>query len=248
MNKLAFLLGARLRCQASHILVISALALGGCGLDQADTAYMEALRAAKTGQPVARQVALIDAAIALRPDRGGYYEHRAMLRAAEKDFAAARADFDKAVVLSDRAYLRYARALSTCQEGRIKEALPDFDLAIKRQPENLQFYRGRGLARAESGDLRGARADAAFLVARVPHWHDGHWLMGRVEELEGRCKEAVPFLEKAVEIRPELVFPRRSLVRCLRKLKKTGEADAQAAELARREAGAILPYLEPFHY
>lgn len=234
MHKLAFLLAV--------------LFCAGCGRDAAETAYFESLKAGKEGAPAERQLALVDEAIRLKPDRAWYRERRGLLRVDARDYAGGLEDFDAAIRLADRSYLRWLRALALAQQGKYEEALPDFDLAIERQPKNLQFYRGRGLARAESGDLRGARADAAFLLATVPHWHDGHWLMGRVEELDGRCREAVPFLEKALEIRPELVFPRRALVRCLRKTKRLGEADAQAAELAKREVHAPAACLDPFRY
>lgn len=234
MNKLAFLLAP--------------LFLAACGRDAAETAYFDSLREAKAGAPVERQLALLDEAIRLEPRRAWYHERRGLLRVDAGDYAEGLEDFDEAIRLADRSYLRWLRALALAQRGKYKEALPDFDLAIERQPKNLQFYRGRGLARAESGDLRGARADAAFLLATVPHWHDGHWLMGRVEELDGRCERAVPFLEKALEIRPELIFPRKALIRCLRKTRRIGEADVQAAELAKRETRAPAAYADPFRY
>ncbi|UPT74565.1 MAG: hypothetical protein M0D55_02190 [Elusimicrobiota bacterium] len=225
-----------------------AVLLAGCGRDAAEKVYFDSLHGGKNGMSAADQLKLLDEAIALRPDRAWYLERRATLYVDLRDFAKARPNFDRAIELADRAYLRYARALASCQEGRIREALPDFDRAIERQPKNLQFYRGRGLARAETGDLRGARADAAFLLAKVPHWHDGHWLMGRVEELSGRRAAAIPFYEKALSIRPELIFPRRALVRCLRATGKIGEADVQAAEAARRERNASVSYADPFRY
>ncbi len=235
-------------CQASHIPTILFLAFAGCARDGAEKAYADSLNAGKAGRSLETQLALVDSAIRLNPDRAWYYERRALLRIDGRNFGAARADIDQAIKLADRAYLRYIRALASCQEGKLKDSLPDFDEAIRRQPKNLQYYRGRGLARAESGDLRGARADAAFLIAKVPHWHDGHWLMGRVEELEGRCAAAVPFLAKALEIRPELVFPRKALFRCLRKIGRIGESDAQAAEALRRQTNAPSAYLDPFRY
>jgi len=212
--KRPFLLAGSTRCQASRILTfLTAALLSACGRDAAETAYFDALRGGKNGMPVAEQRALMDKAIALRPDRAWYWEHRAGLR----DPQGALGDLDRAIGLADRAYLRYSRGLVLVQAGRAREALPEFDRAIDRQPKNLQFYRGRGLARAETGDLRGARADAAFLLAKVPNWHDGHWVMGRVEELSGRCAAALPFYRKAASIRPELDEIRRALDRCRRK-------------------------------
>lgn len=232
-------------------LFLFAAMLASCGpRDPAERAYFAALNGQKSGMPVAQQEALISQAIELEPTRSWYWELRAGLRVDTRDLAGALADYDRAIVLADRAYLRFARGLTLCRMGRLKYALPEFDLAIERQPENLQFYRGRGLARAETGDLKGARADAAFLEVKAPKSADGPWLMGRVEELSGRCREAVPFYEKALSVRPELVYPREGLVRCLRQAKMTRQADAQSAELAKwkaSEAGCAACQ-EPFRY
>ena len=76
--------------------------------------------------------------------------------------------------LANRAYLRYPSGLVACQRMMFEASLSDFDAAISAQPENLQFYRGRSLARTRTGDLAGAISGARVLVEQAPHWAEGH--------------------------------------------------------------------------
>jgi hypothetical protein len=83
----------------------------GCGGDPAARAYFEALAGERTGRPCEELLPLLDRAIALRPARAEYWEKRAGYRAGLKDLAGAAADIDQAIVLHDRPYLRYTRAI-----------------------------------------------------------------------------------------------------------------------------------------
>lgn len=119
--------------------------------DAADREYLAALRGEEEGMSRPRQIALLDKAIALRPERARYWELRAIYHIDLRRFDAANADVDAAIARADRPYLRYLRGLVLCQRGAFAESLVDFDRAIGGQPENAQFYKGRSLARAKLG-------------------------------------------------------------------------------------------------
>ena len=141
------------------------LALLGCGDDPARREYFAALEASKHGRPLEESLAHIDRAIALHPDRAEYYETRAGFRRSLGHLDGAEADYDRAIELRDRAYLRFERANLLAARGEPERALADYDLAIALEAWNAQFYRGRALARAAVGRGAEALADAEHLVA-----------------------------------------------------------------------------------
>jgi tetratricopeptide (TPR) repeat protein len=66
-----------------------------------------------------------------------------------------------AEVLDSRGLVHYRR-------GEFRDAISDYDAALKAQP-NLAWSRlGRGLARLKTGDLAGGRADIAAAEALQP--------------------------------------------------------------------------------
>ena len=131
----------------------------GSGHDMADRAYLAALKGEENGMTREQQIALIDQAIAIRPERAYYYDTRAGYRIDLRRFDLALADFDRSIALSDRPYARFMRGLARCEAGNPAGALADFDTAIVRQP-----------AKARARGSRGAPAPArrAGRLRRVP--------------------------------------------------------------------------------
>src|SRR5262249_27682514 len=180
------------------------LAAAGCGHDAADREYFAALRGEETGMTREEQIAHIDRAVILVPTRASYYETRAIYRIDLRQYDRAHADMDRAIALVDAPYLRFLRALVTCELGDCAGSLADFDEAIARQPANAQFYRGRSLARARVGDARGALADADHLVTTAPQMAESHYARGVALAGLGRTREALPEFDRATSIRPDL--------------------------------------------
>ncbi len=224
--------------------------LGGCGRDAADREYLAALRGDESGISREEQIAHLDRAIALAPERGEYWETRALHRVSRRDFAAARADLDRAIALADRPYLRFLRGLVRCQAGDYLEALPDFDAAIAGQPENTQFYRGRALALVAVGEPGRALVDARRLVELEPQLGTSHYARGMALAALGRHREAMADFDRALELSPWLVYPLEARATSRERLHDLAGAAAdraEAARLAEEQAGVDL-YLDPFRY
>jgi tetratricopeptide (TPR) repeat protein len=160
------------------------------------------------------------------------------------------ADLDTAIQLTDRPYLRFLRGLVSCQRGRYKESLADFDHAIREQPDNTQFYRGRSLARSKTGRYREALEDAERLVSLVPQQAESHYAMGTALAGQGRWNNAIEAYGEAMRRRPELLYPLRARAEAFERIGNRDRASADFAELARRERDESLcaPCRDPFRY
>jgi tetratricopeptide (TPR) repeat protein len=222
--------------------IAACVALLGCGDDPARREYFAALEASKHGRPLAESLAHADRAIALNPDRAEYYEMRAGFRRGLGHLDGAEADYDRAIELRDRAYLRFERANLLAARGEPERALADYDLAIALEAWNAQFYRGRALARAAVGRGAEALADAEHLVAESPQRAESWHARGVARLALGRAQEALGDFDRALRERPELVFVYGDRARAREQLGDVAGAAADREQEARgREAQAGCP-------
>jgi tetratricopeptide (TPR) repeat protein len=180
-------------------LVAACLAAGcdGAG-DEARREYFKALELSKTGQPLEEQLAHVDRAVRLVPNSATYLEHRANLLFAVIRLAEARVDYDRAVELADRPYLRFERADLLCALGEYDAALADLDRAIGAQPENTQFYPRRALARLATKRVAEAREDVDHAIASSRAGSSERYARAAVLMMEGRFADALADLDAAV--------------------------------------------------
>jgi len=225
-------------------------ALASCIIDRAEYEYLMALRGENEGMSRKEQIAHIDRAIQLKPDRAQYWETRAIYRIDLRDFGAAKADIHQAVKLQERPYLRFLRGLALCQSGRPKDALADFDAAISGQPENSQFYRGRALARAGVGQTGEALNDAERLVALAPQMGESYYARGIALAKLGRDAEAIREFSEAIRRRPDLVYPLRARAETYQRMGEPMRAAADYAEAFKteKEHAHCAPCSDPFRY
>jgi predicted Zn-dependent protease len=219
------------------VVVGFALALAACSRDAADQAYFQALEGEKEGRPCEELLPLVDRAIALQPARVSYWQMRSGYRSGLGDLAGALSDIDQAITLHDRPYLRYSRAIVLCKSGRFSDALPDLDAAIAAQPDNLQFYRIRAIARAAVGKGALALEDGQLVVARMPQWAENFYARGVAWAALGRARAAVADFTVVLQTRPEIVYPLAARADAYAALGEAALAAADRAELARRSRG-----------
>lgn len=236
---------------AVHGVALAAtLALAGCGHDAADREYYAALRGEETGMTREEQVERLDRAIALAPTRAWYYETRAVYHIDLKRFDQARRDLDRDIALLPRPYAYFLRGLVRCQMEEFAPSLADFDTAIAGQRANTQFYRGRSLARAATGEATGALEDAQHLVDAVPQQGESWYARGVALSLLGRDRDAVTDFDRAAAIRPELVYVVEARARSFERLGEAARAaaDREAAERLRTEQRQCAACVDPFRY
>lgn len=248
----SFLVPRPPRLTLRHLLGLGlslAVALSACGRDPADQAYRRTLEGEEDGSTLEQRFAHIDRAIELAPERAPYYELRALLLLSDCRLGEAISDLDRAIELAERPYLHYLRGLVYCEMAECARALKDFDTAIAAQPENLQFYRGRSLARSATGDGAGALADAERLVAAAPHGHR-LYTRGVAHATLGRDVLAVRDFDEALRERPELVYALRARASSYERLGQAEKAaaDHKLAERRTRWADACAYRLSPYHY
>lgn len=229
-------------------LAAFAILAAGCGHDRADRLYLEALDGQEKGMTREQQIANLDLAIRLAPRRAYYYETRAGYWISLRQLDRALADLDRDIALVPRPYAYFMRGQVYSQMGNFSRALEDFDTAIARQPANTQFYRGRSLARAATGDVAGALADAEHLVAVVPQQAESWYARGVARALQGRDREAVADFDRAADLRPELVYVIEARARALERLgdRVRAQADREALGPMREQQGGCAPCLDPY--
>jgi tetratricopeptide (TPR) repeat protein len=178
------------------VLAVACLA-AGCDRagDEARREYLQVLELSKTGRPLEEQLAHADRAVRLVPTGATYVEKRAGLLFGLGRLAEARMDYDRAVELADRPYLRFERADLLCALGEDDAAHADLDRAIAAQPANVQFYARRALARLALGRVAEARADVARGIAASPAGESERYARAAVLLLEGKPAEALPDLD-----------------------------------------------------
>lgn len=196
------------------------------------------------------QITRLDRAIALAPTRAWYRELHAVYSIDLGRFDQAAAGLDSAIQLDDRPYLRFLRGMVSCQRGKYEASLPDFDLAIREQPENPQFYRGRALARAALGMKKKAMEDAERLLELAPQQGESHYVLGVALAGLGRYRDAVAAYEQGLRLRPELIYPLTARAEALDRLGEHALAatDREEVERRRRRDAPCAVCEDPFRY
>lgn len=87
--------------------------------------------------------------------------------------------------------------------GNAAKADEVFEDAIKRNPDNDQYYLSLALARLRESDIHGAKQILLKGQARIPASGKLYWGLGLASAMEGNTQEATRQLERAVELLPE---------------------------------------------
>src|SRR5262249_48963955 len=111
-----------------------------------------------------------DEAVDLAPKLAGAYLHRAIGRRESGDLAHAVDDVSQALALgpADPVGAYYLRADLRLRLKDYKAAIPDYDQVIALDKDFGDAYAGRSVARLETGDDAGARADANRVLGGGP--------------------------------------------------------------------------------
>jgi tetratricopeptide (TPR) repeat protein len=175
--------------------------------------------------------------LARRPDDLHALLGRGFVRERFLDFAAAAADYRRAVAAhpdNDRARLKLADTLLIA--GTPDEALEQYRWLADRWPDRPPVR--LGLARCYRRLARPDEAAALLdgLLAEYPDHGETLWERGELELDRGELAAAEPLLRRAAGTRP---FDRRvqyALARCLHRLGKTAEAEAYDARVKQLDA------------
>ena len=112
------------------------------------------------------------------------------------------------LVLPLSAYAQYDKEVFSfrgrlaLQEGRLSEAVSNFNILAQLDSTDYWTFFYRGIAKYNLGDIRGARADFSTAVRQNPVFTSGYHYRAITESRSGQYDEALKDLEKAIQLRP----------------------------------------------
>jgi len=148
-------------------------------------------------------IADINQAISLTPDVAKNYHRRAIIQLNSKEYSLALADLEKTQALDPKEtpfFVHMNRAESYFGLKKYSQALADYDKAVKLAPPgNHDAYLRRALARARSGDFKGARLDCISFLKKYPEDPEAHALQGALHSIAGDDDKAAKDYLKAIQ-------------------------------------------------
>lgn len=163
------LLEAGRHAQAASELEALAAALPPDGAPTAEEVLAQAANIWLLGGQPEPALAAIDAALAGSPGQPGLLVDRARILAELGNYEGALDDLDAAVgEAPEDDDLAAFRAAALRRLGRFDAALEEAMRAVSLNPQNPSAWLEQGLARLQSGDREGARADLRITASRFP--------------------------------------------------------------------------------
>lgn len=122
-------------------------------------------------------------------------------------------------------YLRDGmRGIELFEQGRLDEALAQFQEAIRKQPDYLEGHVSIAVILIEKGKLEEAIPRLEKALALDPKCWFAHANLGLVRQKQGRRQEAIAHFRKAVELNPKHLIARTNLGRALAEEERLDEA------------------------
>lgn len=109
---------------------------------------------------------------------------------------------ERAVHVTEGNHLaHYNLGYTLSEQGKIAQAIPHFEEALRIMPDNAQFHNGFGAALVEK-DLNLALAHLSEALRLFPDYADAHNNMGLALSRQGRSARAYAHFQKAIELNP----------------------------------------------
>lgn len=139
-------------------------------------------------------------------------------------------------------YLRDGmRGIQLFEQGRLDEALAQFEEAVRKQPDYLEGQVSIAVILIEKGRLDEAIPRLEKALALDPQCWFAHANLGLVRQKQGRRPEAIAHFRKAVELNPKHLVARTNLGRALAeegRLEEAAEHFQAAVKLAPQDAAS----------
>ena len=102
----------------------------------------------------------------------------------------------------DKSTEHLTRGNALLAAGKDREAVEQFTLAVKFNPEDEDLYYNLALAQAKTGDIEGAKRNYEKALGIYPDYVEAHINLGNLLVNEGKFEEAVSHFSKAIEQNP----------------------------------------------
>jgi len=171
-----------------------------------------------------RNYRLVDALWAMthylerRPDEVAVLLGRAFVWERFFSWDQAESDYRRALAVDpghEEARRRFAELL-LLHRGTPDEAAVEYERLRAQAPDNPAYLLGLAGCRRQAGRLDDARRLLEELLARAPHFPGAHTEMGRVAAADGKTREAIDWLHKAIADAPRDRVAYSALLNCLR--------------------------------
>jgi hypothetical protein len=155
--------------------------------------------------PRRRRIIELERIILDNPSAGNY-EELGLLYLDDRNFAKARACYDKAISSrTDHADPFYRRGVAEMELGDFAAAVPDFEHTVSSDP-NYDFHRAKGLlAWAYAQTRQNEKADALFREAtRISTISETYYHYAQFLQSQGRAAEAREWAQRILDKKPTM--------------------------------------------
>jgi len=118
-------------------------------------------------------------------------------------------------------------ALALIGAGRIQEAIPQFEEALRIRPDYVEAHNNLGLALEHLGDSQGAIEHYEQAIRMKPDYAEAHNNLAIALSRLGRQQEAISHFERSLQITPDSARTHYNLGAVLEGLGQIGEASKQ---------------------
>jgi Flp pilus assembly protein TadD len=129
------------------------------------------------------------------------------------------------------------------ESGHNREAAEEYQLALRRRPDNALARAGLGQALANQGRVEEGIAELQAAVSGRPNFADAQFQLGSLLGRAGRVDEAIPHLAEAVHLKPRVAEFHYNLGNALAVKGRMREALNEFEEAISLDPGDALSYL-----
>ena len=109
----------------------------------------------------------------------------------------------------------YNLGLASAQEGRIEQAMTEFEQALRLKSNYADAYWNLGVSLEKVGRAQEAMGRYEQALRVKPNWAEGHYYVGMALTRLGRMSEAIAHYEQALQINPDYADAHNSLAYAL---------------------------------
>lgn len=133
----------------------------------------------------------------------------------------------------DKATEHLLRGNQLLSERKLRDAIQEFRLAARNNPDDEDIYYNLALALAQHGETEAAKTNYAKALELFPDYVDAHNNLGNILVKEGAFEAAIQHFRSAIQADPENAAAHNNLGNAMARQKKSREAILHFEEAVR---------------